>query len=290
MQIGEQVFYDIIVRTADGTVNDLIVTDVLPAGMRLDGWQLLTNAGDATFILEDFDGTVTDPVVTPGPPVNGLTSVTFTFSDFVADVGEDGNPDITDNVFAIRLTTTVLNVSGNQNGTAITNTASATFVNDAGATVPVTQIPADTTVNVVEPVLEISKTTTATNIEAGDTVTYTITVEHAANSTASAYDLEIIDTLPVQLRNASVSATIDGIVVGGFGFSGNTLTVQDNAVDLLLGQTLALTISGQATESVGPGDTITNTATVTYTSIMTRPEIFRLRTKGTVPACLIPTR
>ena len=41
----------------------------------------------------------------------------------------------------------------------------------------------------------------------------------------------------------------------------------DNAVDLLLGQTLTLTISGQAVNSVGPGDTITNTATVTYTSI-----------------------
>ena len=127
MQIGEQVFYDIIVRTPDGTVNDLVVTDVVPAGMRLDGWQLLTEPA-TNLHLEDFDGTVTDPIVTPVPlPLMGLPSITFTFADFVADVGEDGNPDVTDNVFAIRLTTTVLNVSGNQNGTAITNTASATF-------------------------------------------------------------------------------------------------------------------------------------------------------------------
>ena len=76
--------------------------------------------------------------------------------------------------------------------------------------------------------LDISKTTTATDIEAGDTVTYTITVQHTATSTASAYDLEIIDTLPVQLQNARVvSALIDAHrpVDRTFGFSGNTLTV-----------------------------------------------------------------
>ena len=113
----------------------------------------------------------------------------------------------------------------------------------------------------------------ATNIEAGDTVTYTITVQHTAASTASAYDLELIDTLPVQLQNASVISAFIGSsnVTGSFGFSGSQLTVVDNAVDLLLGQTLTLTISGQAIDSVGPGDTITNTATVTYTSINDAP-------------------
>ena len=49
------------------------------------------------------------------------------------------------------------------------------------------------------------------------------------------------------------------------------LTDTDNAVDLLLGQILTLTISGRATNSVGPGETITNAATVTYTSINDGP-------------------
>ena len=147
------------------------------------------------------------------------------------------------------------------------------MLNNAGVRLPVTQVPVDATVDVIEPVLDISKTTTATNIEAGDTVTYTITVQHTAASTASAYDLELIDTLPVQLQNASVISALIGTsnVTGSFGFSGSQLTVVDNAVDLLLGQTLTLTISGQATNSVGPGDTITNTATVTYTSINDAP-------------------
>ena len=62
------------------------------------------------------------------------------------------------------------------------------------------QIPVNTTVNVIEPVLEITKTTTATNIEAGDTVTYVITVQNftvqnGGASTASAYDLQISDLL-----------------------------------------------------------------------------------------------
>ena len=113
---------------------------------------------------------------------------------------------------------------------------------------------------IIEPVLEITKTTPATNIEAGDTVTYTITVQHTAASTANAYDLEIIDTLPIQLENARVvSAFITGPggssnVTGSFSIPSraNDLTVTDNAVDLLLGQTLTLTISGRATNSVVP--------------------------------------
>ena len=55
---------------------------------------------------------------------------------------------------------------------------------------------------IIEPVLKITKTTPATNIEAADTVTYTITVQHTAASTANAYDLELIDTLPIQLEDA----------------------------------------------------------------------------------------
>ncbi len=49
------------------------------------------------------------------------------------------------------------------------------------------------------------------------------------------------------------------------------MTVVDNAVDLLLGQTLTLTISGVVTNSVVPGDTIDNTATLTYTGINDAP-------------------
>ena len=133
MQIGEQVTYDLYVQTQDGTVSGLTVTDSLPAGMRLDSWQLLTQAGDATFIVNDFNGTVAAPNINLAPPVNGPTTVTFTFGQFLTNVGADGNPDISDNLFAIRLTTTVLNIAGNQDGTAHHNTASASLLNNAVA-------------------------------------------------------------------------------------------------------------------------------------------------------------
>ena len=99
--------------------------------------------------------------------------------------------------FALEYDVRVLNVAANQFGTPLPNTVTATA--EAGLT--------DTDnaqAVIIEPVLEITKTTPATNIEARDTVTYTITVQHTSASTANAYDLEIIDTLPVQFQNASV--------------------------------------------------------------------------------------
>ena len=63
MCVGEQVTYDLYVQAQDGTVSGLIVTDSLPAGMRLDRWQLLTGAGNATFMLNDFNGTVAAPTI-----------------------------------------------------------------------------------------------------------------------------------------------------------------------------------------------------------------------------------
>ena len=155
--------------------------------------------------------------------------------------------------FALEYDVRVLNVAANQSGTQLPNTVTATA--EAGLT--------DTDnaqAVIIEPVLEITKTTPATNIEAADTVTYTITVQHTAASTANAYDLEIIDTLPIQLNNARVvSAFITGLsgstdVTGFFNFPllSNDLTVTDNAVDLLLGQTLTLTISGRATDASFP--------------------------------------
>ena len=178
VQIGEQVTYDLYVQTQDGTVRGLTVTDELPAGMRLDSWQLLTRAGDATFILKNFNGDVATPDIDLAPPQDGPATITFTFDEFLTNVGADGNPDVSDNLFAIRLTTTVLNIPDNQNGLGITNTASASLLNNDDEEVDVDPIDVDTTVHVIEPVLKISKTTTATDIEAGDTVTYVITVQN----------------------------------------------------------------------------------------------------------------
>ncbi len=105
--------------------------------------------------------------------------------------------------FALEYNVRVLNVVANQSGIQLPNTVTATA--EAGLTDT-----DDALAVIIEPVLEITKTTPATNIEAGDTVTYTITVQHTAASTANAYDFELIDTLPVQLQNASVISAFVG--------------------------------------------------------------------------------
>ena len=84
--------------------------------------------------------------------------------------------------------------------------------------------------------LEISKTTTATDIEAGDTVTYIITdllsAAYTRDSTASAYDLQIIGFPAVRVdscqgRFSTSSGERDGrrgiLLASGTSFAGNGL-------------------------------------------------------------------
>ena len=54
-----------------------------------------------------------------------------------------------------------------------------------------------TAVRIVEPDLEIVKSSSPTSAKAGEFVTYTISIFHSSNSHADAYDVDILDVLPL---------------------------------------------------------------------------------------------
>jgi fimbrial isopeptide formation D2 family protein/uncharacterized repeat protein (TIGR01451 family) len=292
--IGEIVTYRLAVSLPEGVTSGLVITDTLPAGMAyLPGSATLVTgtlatgdpalsgghpAGAGTLAFNGVFSDTTDPAVTPiGDPqfLNG-TDVRFTFDQITLP----GDNDTRNNTFFIRYQAVVLDVPGNTglNGSQTTLTNSGQFDVPSTPQPPVDLLidPNGATVTVVEPELAIAKSVAPTSGDAGDPVTYTITLSHTARSLADAFDVAITDALPATIGSsltapitiAQVNAThsVDGDITGNFGVTSNTLTTT-TPFTLPLNATVTVTITGVLRQSVQPGETITNTVALTSTSL-----------------------
>jgi uncharacterized repeat protein (TIGR01451 family)/fimbrial isopeptide formation D2 family protein len=292
--IGEIVTYRLAVSLPEGVTSGLVITDTLPAGMAyLPGSATLVTgtlatgdpalsgghpAGAGTLAFNGVFSDTTDPAVTPiGDPqfLNG-TDVRFTFDQITLP----GDNDTRNNTFFIRYQAVVLDVPGNTglNGSQTTLTNSGQFDVPSTPQPPVDLLidPNGATVTVVEPELAILKSVTPTVGDAGDPVTYTITLSHTARSLADAFDVAITDALPATIGSsltetmtlANVTATHStlGDITGNFSVTSNTLTTT-MPFTLPLNATVTVTITGVLRQSVQPGETITNTVALTSTSL-----------------------
>ncbi len=231
--LGEQVTYALVVTLPEGTTSGFNVSDTLPAGLRYVSSSIVTTSAASNGLLAaNFNGTV------PAPGVSGGAAdgddVAFTFG---SDISTTGDNVTNNNTFLILVTTVVTDVPANV-GVSLPN--SATFT---GTGIPPTT-PPPVNVTVVEPRLQVTKSVDDPTADLGQTLTYTLTIQHTGTSTATAYDLIIRDAIPsgFTLNTGSVSIT-------GGTIATNTSTASQ----------LALTIDQL---NVGGTITITYTATV----------------------------
>ncbi len=259
--IGAPVDYDIVVTLPEGVTQNLRVEDFLPPGIAYDNsYQIITTAAASGGLLtNDFAGSVPAPTVTSG----GLSGddVLFTFGDTTTTDDNDAN----NNAFVIRFTGRILNEAGNQAGTVLPSNADL-YYDDAtngdstvnGETVQVT---------VIEPVLTVNMTPATATGDAGDEITFTVTVEHDPTSNADAQDVVLDNLVPAGMT----------YVTGSYTATGGTDapdTVNENASDLQLiwntlpnGDSHTFTFRARIDYSANPGDTFTQTADLQWTSV-----------------------
>ena len=141
------------------------------------------------------------PAFTLSPPGGGSgADLAFNFGSI--SVAPDNNPD--DDSFLICFTALLLNEAGNQNGGALVNNSAAEVRDGTGGLLWTGSGAAQ--VDVVEPELQLSKLANDDTPGLGQTVTYTLVVEHLGSSTADAQDLELIDVLPLGVTYVGGSA------------------------------------------------------------------------------------
>ena len=197
LTIGEEVVFRIAVTVPEGTSLGATIIDQLPTTLSTPQGVLqalgATVALGANITADSDPGTAGNqaPVVSlnDGPDGDLLADEVIVFLGTVVNT-----PDNTvneDDVIQVDVTAVVVDVPTNQGGVDdLTNVASFTWT---GAAAPVQ---GQVAVDLVEPRVAVSKTNLTPFGDAGDTITYEVTVAHTGASSADAFDLILDDVLP----------------------------------------------------------------------------------------------
>ncbi len=252
LTIGELATYTLVLTIPEGTLPDVLIEDAMPAGLALVAFDSITPSSDAvtTSVAGDFAQILTD----------ANDALILNNTSFSLDFGTLTNSN-TDNLVTETLTivyrAVVLNVLANVNGETRTNDASFTW---SGGTIDDT-----VTIEIVEPDLVVTKVANPTSGDGGDTITFTVSLDHTGDSTADAFDVAISDLLPAGMTYVGNLLVTDGDAPA-VAQSGQQLTFSWDVFPLGAGPyTFTFDVVLEAT--VAYGQTLTNTAEATWTSL-----------------------
>ncbi len=203
--ISGTVPYTISLDIPVGTINNLIVTDTLEAG-------LIYNV-DATF--SGPSGLTLPPTQTVSAPNDGTQAVTVTWS-----FGSVTNPASDPRPIIITFSATVADLDANDDTDVLDNDAFATW-QDVGGTHTVTDpIDTDDRITLEVPALVVTKTVAPDRVVPGDVVTWTMEVNNIGTGVIS--NVNVSDTLPSTFfsyvpgsSTLNGGAIVDPIISGG---------------------------------------------------------------------------
>ncbi len=267
--IGELVTYQVVVTippSVPGTYDNAQVVDTMDRGLALfDCVSVTPSAGTLTTSLApgDFSTICANNVTTndtgTGLPEDIDRQVVFSLGNIV-------NTGQTDATLTITYRAIVLDIPANRGAatqTVLNNSAVFTWNN--GSLGPVSR-----QVTLIEPDLQIVKSSNTTFVATGTPVDFTLTISHTANSRADAFDVLVTDALPAELD--FVTGTLD-CNAGAYPattcvYDIPTRTISATwatyprlpAADLVI----RFTVTGNAL--LAPNQTITNVAAVQWTS------------------------
>ena len=258
--IGQTVTYRLRLDMIEGTLPNVVLTDVLPAGLTYVSHSIaFGNMG----------------MVATNPSYNTRLGSGQTVQFQFGDIVNPGNGSTVDDFLTVDIQARVDNVAANQNGVVLRNgeqAAGSTVSVQYGTGTPTTLYFDDDAgvpglqgvpITIVEPELVLQKNVSPTSQALGDEVTFTVTVQHAPTSTADAYDLLLTDTLPVGLSYVPGSATLPPADVT---VSGQNLTFRIAALTLAQG-TRSFTYRARVEPSASVGATLVNNLTLVWASL-----------------------
>lgn len=271
--IGEIVTYDLLVTLPEGTTLDLFLTDNLPPGLEYVSYEIITAAALSNGLLtEDYGGTLPTPMV--NSPSGSGADLELDFGNTVTAADND----VDNNSFVVRVTARVLNIVANQDGITLTNTGELEYTDPDTSTTTLTTGSVD--IELIEPELNVEKQISGqsqANLDAGDTIEYTVVISHDGSSTSDAFEVAFADFAPGDtLITSVVSVTGTGfgtttIPIAEIVPGGASIVLSDTAgsgvFDLPLGASITLVYEVTIQDSLTPGEDLTNDASIDWSSV-----------------------
>jgi LPXTG-site transpeptidase (sortase) family protein len=274
--LGEIVTYRLVITVPEGTTPSLQVVDTLGANMAVtdvcvSGYPaaalpIAASAGVSTSLAGGFadacnDGTgVNNPVISAFGGTNGRR-ITWQLGTITNSDTNNANPE----TITIYYQAVMLNVAANQAGTTRSNSAVVSWTGNPGSAIT-------TNVVIVEATVNTGKSVSAGPYDAGNVVTYTITLTNPAGST-TAFDTTLNDPLSAYISAASIT----GVSGGGFTPSDFSVTGCPGAcvlqtaaaagIDIPASTTVTITLDATLSAAVPAGQIVGNTATTQWTSM-----------------------
>lgn len=261
LAVGERVQYQVQIVIPESTAEQATFVDTLDPGLAFLSFDsIIASPALSTSVSGGFPQILANAVVenVDGGAENDGRRVTLEAGTLVnSDTDNQTVEKIT-----IVYTAVALNTATNVRGAVADNlmaVLSATFGRDLSGP----------EVTVVEPTLQVVKSAAPTLADAGNDVTFTLTVSHAGASNAAAYNVVLSDVVPTGLTYTAGSLVhVSGVPALTTLVTGATLTVTWPVI--AVGETSVFEFRARLDSSptpVTPGQVITNTGTLTWTSL-----------------------
>ena len=243
LTIGERGTFQILIKLPEGETNNLTIIEMLPAGLRYDGYYLNTTG---------FNGTLPNPIVI----ING-SNITFFFNGTTIVYPDNNNS--TDS-FKINVNATADNTNPHLPSIQKTNTVSLNWYGNPGDPISTTY-----NFNILQPLLNITKTITPNPARARQNVTIRFNVTN--NGLSPAYNVYLWDVLNSTAFNLTTVTEVT--TPAGFSYTYNPLngTIEYTGGNINPGQTLTFEFNVTLNNNVKSNSTFQNTVNATYDSL-----------------------
>jgi fimbrial isopeptide formation D2 family protein/uncharacterized repeat protein (TIGR01451 family) len=260
--IGDAVSYQVDVAipgSAFGAVGNVVVTDILGAGLTYVPGSLAIAYSTASSSTNPADFTRTDNAPSPG------------LETLIIALGTVSNSSTSATTIHLTYRAIVDNLLSNQANTSLGNSVSLSFSDPGAGGATATRGPSTMMITVGEPFLALTKalTSPAAGLQAGSTASFSVVVGNTG--TITAFETVVSDTLPAGLffPGGSVVTVTPNNVSGQLEIPTTSVTPagwQSSAFDLPVGDSVTFTFTATLASTVQPEQTLQNGVTGTYSS------------------------